>query len=176
MNNKSYAIITAYRDRDSEGNKLTKKQNIQRNRYLRAKFNDAKIGVYQLVGHWQEAPEGMSYEYAVEHGLLVDVVERSYVVPKPENITIDEFKKFLSECMTIDGLIQDAYILKDTDVRLVYNDGTTDVIGSDVSFNKIAQAYSQYVLNIEMPFVFDSLKQPNGNMDRLAMKRQGLLW
>lgn len=78
--------------------------------------------------------------------------------------------------MTIDGLIQDAYILKDTDVRLVYNDGTTDVIGSDVSFNKIAQAYSQYVLNIEMPFVFDSLKQPNGNMDRLAMKRQGLLW
>ena len=57
LNDKTYAIITAYRDSDTEGNELSKQENLQRNRELRARFNANKMGVYSLVGHWQETHE-----------------------------------------------------------------------------------------------------------------------
>ena len=62
LRNQVCAIITAYKDTDVEGNILSKEHNIQRNRDLRIHFKENKIGVYSLVGHWQETLYDTSYE------------------------------------------------------------------------------------------------------------------
>lgn len=171
LRNRTFGIITAYRGSE------TKEQNIIRNRHLRARFNERKMGVYQLIGHWEEAPDDMDWRTARDLGLTVDVVERSYVVPCSKDMPEDEFVSFLIECMTIDGLTQDSFVLHDdSGYYLVYSDGDRDLIGTNVSLNKLSQAYSRSVLAQDLPFVFDSIRQPNGNSDRMAMQRQGLLW
>lgn len=177
LQNTTCAIITAYRSNDAEGNKMTKEQNIKRNRDLRHKFNVRKMGVYQLVGHWQEAPDNMDYEEAKKQHLLTDVIERSYVVPKPQDMSDEEFKSFMMECMTIDGLTQDSIVYHDAEgFRLIFNNGEEEPLGKNVDLNKVAQAYSQSVLRIGTPFIFDSVRQPNGAQDAWGMKLQGLLW
>jgi len=177
LKNTTCAIITAYRCEDAEGNKMPKEENIRRNRKLRAIFNERKMGVYQLVGHWQEAPNNMNYEEAKEKHLLTDVIERSYVVPKPESMSDDEFKSLIMDCMTIDGLTQDSIVYHDAEgFSLIFNNGEEDFLGKNVDLNKIAQAYSQSVLKIDTPFIFDSVRQPNGAQDAMGMKHQGLLW
>ncbi len=50
LKTKSFAILSAHRAY------FSKQENIQRNRKLRDIFNKKKMGVYQLVGHWTEAP------------------------------------------------------------------------------------------------------------------------
>lgn len=62
LNNKTCAIITAYRETDPNGNKLSKQENIQRNQYLRVHLTENRIAVYSLVGHWQETLYDTSYE------------------------------------------------------------------------------------------------------------------
>lgn len=74
LQDKTFAIITAYRFNDEEGNRISTKENIQRNRDLRAQLNDAHMGVYQLVGHWQEATSGVSYEEVEKKNKLTDVL------------------------------------------------------------------------------------------------------
>lgn len=55
-NNSEFAIITAYRYSKS------RKQNIERNRVLRGKLNDLKMGVHPLIGVWQECQNDISVE------------------------------------------------------------------------------------------------------------------
>ena len=176
LKSRDFAIITAYRDTDNEGNKLSKKDNIVRNRKLRGVLNEHHMGVYQLIGHWQEAPAGMSYESAKEQNKLIDVVERSYVVVRPNHVPMDEFEDFIKSLMTIDGLTQNAVLFKDNSgARYYYSDGHEVYLGK-MSWNKVAQGYSQSVLNKEMPFVFDGVSYPNGVMDRMSMSVDGLSW
>ena len=94
LNEQTCAIITAYRDYDLNGDKISKEENIKRNRELRTRFNANKMGVYSLVGHWQETHE----------------VERCYVVPKRSDMSDEEFIDFIKDAMTINGLTQDACI------------------------------------------------------------------
>lgn len=67
MQNKDFAILTAYRA------KFDKVENTKRNRILRGMLNDKKMGPHQLVGHWQEAPDGKDYKDC-EKGELTDVI------------------------------------------------------------------------------------------------------
>ena len=103
-NNKAFAIITAYRYQDNEGNFLSKKDNNRRNRILRGVLSSAKMRVYQLVGHWQEDPDEMDSDETRTLGLLNDSVEKSYVVHKPSDMSVDEFISFVKGCMTIDEI------------------------------------------------------------------------
>lgn len=176
LNNQVCAIITAYRDTDSNGKKLTIQENIKRNRDLRARFNSNKMGVYQLVGHWQEAPDGYSYEQAKKEHKLTDVTERSYVVPKPKDMDTDEFIKFILESMTVDGLTQDACIIHTDKFYLMYKDGTVEDLGTKVNINKLGQAYSQWVRKSSMPFVFDSVDTPTSNMGRMYYTKCNILY
>ena len=56
-NSIDFAIITAYRKKKPNGIEYTKKEKIQLNRELRYELNKRKLGVYQLVGHWQECTD-----------------------------------------------------------------------------------------------------------------------
>ena len=156
MQNNDFAILSAYR------NSFTKEQNILRNRKLRAALDSKKMGVYQLVGHWLEAPDGVSYEDAKQNE-LTDVIERSYFVARPDTMNYDEFKNLIINLLTIDGVTQDCCIIHQNGggYYLLYPDGNTEKIGDKITFNKIAQAYSQYVKKMNVPFVFEGVESPS---------------
>ncbi|MCR5850556.1 MAG: hypothetical protein K6G92_07570 [Bacteroidaceae bacterium] len=177
MNNKknnAFAIITAYRYQDNEGNYLPKNDNNQRNRILRGILSSAKMRVYQLVGHWQEVPADIESDEAKTLGLLNDSVERSYLVQKPSDMSVDEFIPFVKDCMTIDGMTQDACIIHTDKYYLLHNDGSLESLGEEMSLNKISQVFSESVLKAGTPFIFDGISRPNGNMDKLAFEKSGI--
>ena len=156
MQNNDFAILSAYR------NSFTKGQNIQRNRQLRAALDSKKMGVYQLVGHWLEAPDGVSYEDAKQNG-LTDVIERSYFVARPDTMNYEEFKTLIISLLTIDGVTQDCCIIHQNGggYYCLYPDGNTEKIGDSITCNKIAQTYSQYVKKMNVPFVFEGVESPS---------------
>ena len=163
IEDKDFAILTAYRA------KFDKKENIIRNRMLRSKLNDMHMGVHQLVGHWQEGPDGKPYEEC-DKSELIDVIERSYLVAKPENMTSEEFEQIIASLLTIDGETQDAAIIKNSEgIFLLYNSGTKEKIGNDCSLGKINQAYSQHVKN-NLPFVFEGIEMPDSNIAKQMYK------
>lgn len=172
--NNAYAIITAYRYQDNEGNFLSKNDNNQRNLILRGILCSAKMRVYQLVGHWQETPADIDSDEARTLGLLNDSVEKSYLVHKPSDMSIDEFVSFVKYCMTIDGMTQDACVIHIDKYYLLHNDGSLKVLGKNVPLNKISQVFSESVLKAGIPFIFDGFSRPNGNMDKLAFEKSGI--
>lgn len=163
MQDKDFAVLTAYRA------KFNKAENIARNRILRDKLNNMKMGVHQLVGHWQEAPDGKNYEDCNKNE-LTDVVERSYLVAKPDDMSAEQFESIITGLLTIDGETQDAAIIKNNDgIFLIYRSGTKEKIGDECSLGKINQAYSQHVKN-NLPFVFEGIEMPASNIARQMYK------
>ena len=164
-----FAIITAYR-----GNK-TKKENIKRNRQLRGELNAKKLGPYQLVGHWQECElEDVPYE-SCPKDKLKDVIERSYFVPKREDMSSEDFsdliatlcKKFQQDGAVIGhkGLIQ-----------IVEPNGNTFKIGTSTSLGKITQGYSQHVKKMNVPFTFEGVEVPGSSIGNRVMRGHGLVF
>lgn len=160
LHDDDFAILSAYI------NKFTKKENILRNRKLRKILNDNKMGVHQLVGHWLEAPEGKKYKDC-KKSELSDVIERSYVIVRPEEMSYDDFKKLIIELMTIDKITQDCCVIHQNgdSYFLLYPDGTEEKLGDNLTLNKIAQAYSEYVVNkrTRATFVFEGVESPDSN-------------
>lgn len=170
MKNNDFAIITAYRAN------FSKKENILRNRKLRGILNNYKIGVHQLVGHWQEAPKGVDYKDA-KKSELTDSVERSYMVAKPDMMSDEEFKKIIMQCMTIDNEKQDGAVYKKGNVYyILYNNGEEEEIGTKMTLNKISQAYSQYVKKTDIPFVFEGYEEPSTNVGKQMYSKHNILW
>ena len=169
MQDKNFAILTAYRSN------FSKAENIVRNRKLRAKLNDHKMGVHQLVGHWQEAPAGKDYTECNPNE-LTDVVERSYLVAKPESMPAEEFEQLILQLLTIDDETQDAAIIKNEDgIFLLYNNGVKEQIGSECTLGKINQAYSQHVKH-GLPFVFEGTEIPASNISKQMYQKNNILF
>lgn len=182
VENKDFIIISVYRQFDKNGNQVSKKTNILRNRKLRSILNNHKMGVHQLVGVWQEAPTGMDYEQAKKDGLLTDSVERSYLVAKPDSMTTSDFINLAIELMTIDGETQDAVVFHCADVigkegyYILNNDGSFFKIGDKLTLGKISQAYSRHVKKSSIPFVFEGLEVPVSNSGKLVFKKLNILY
>ena len=162
------AIITAYRPN------YTKKQNIARNRDLRGALNREKMGVYQLVGHWQECQDP-NIEYSdCPKGKLVDAVERSYMVMKPKDMDSKTFRdKMVEQTKKFD---QDGIVMRQGGKFSIVNKrGNTEFdIGSKVSVGKISQAYSQHVKKQNVLFVFEGIDIPTTNIGKMMFKKYGL--
>lgn len=162
--NRTFAIISAFRK------EFSKPQNIIRNRKLRAILNNHRLGVHNLVGHWQECQlvddNGMPVSYKqCPKEKLVDVIERSFFVVKPIEMSQDDFEKILKDAMTIDNRTQDGVVIRDVDgvYKIMDKTGARFEIGKVLVLGKIAQAYSQHVKKINTPFVFEGLEIPNGS-------------
>jgi hypothetical protein len=164
-----FAIITAYR-----GNK-TKKENIRRNRQLRGELNSKKLGPYQLVGHWQECElEDVPYE-SCPKDKLKDVVERSYFVPKREDMSDEKFESLIASlCKKFQ---QDGAVLgQKGNVQVIEPNGNKFKIGSDVSLGKLAQGYSQHVKKMNVPFTFEGVEVPGSSIGNRVMRQHGLVF
>lgn len=85
-------------------------ENILRNRILRAEVNDWNMGVYQLIGHWTEAPDGLSHSEAERKGVLRHAIEKIYAIPCVD-MSHEDFIKFLTSLNVIAGVSQPACII-----------------------------------------------------------------
>ena len=167
--NREFAIITAYR------NVFDKKQNIKRNRILRGILNQNKMGVHQLIGHWRECQlKGVDYDKCPEDQ-LVDSIERAYFVAKPDDMDSDEFKKLMLQLMTIEGHTQDSIVYHDGElVYILSSDGQVYDKFSELTLNKIAQAYSRHIKKQNIPFVFEGMEIPGSNSGKMIMKYENI--
>ena len=168
----TFAIITAYRNEEN-GKKLTKQDKISLNRKLRTELNGMKMGVYQLVGHWRECSDpDIEYDECPKN-MLVDVIERSYFVPKSDSLTDDEFEDVILKLTK--KYNQDASLLyRDGMSYLLYRTGKKEKKGKNISLGKIAQAYSQHVGKTNTPFVFEGIEQPSSMSGAKVMKNEGI--
>jgi len=177
VQNRSFAILTAYR------NKNTKEQNVQLNRSLRGELNSRELGPHSLIGHWRECSvtdkNGDPIKYsACPPDKLVDVVERSYFVVKPSNMTDEQFRKII---FTLGGKYkQDGVVLKienDFGVFSPRNGQKIVPLNKGAALNQVAQAYSQHVKKQNVPFIFEGIEKPDGlSYVKEAARKQGFHW
>ena len=167
--NTDFCIATAFRG----GRSLRKNREL--NRELLQAINLKKMGGYPLIGHWQEAPEGVDYNDA-NPDELTDVVEESIMFVKPDNMNREEFVEFCTGIGSKFG--QDAVIigLNGQGVFLYYKGGGSDKIGDKLSLNKIGQAYSQLRKKPDVPFIFEGILHPSNNIGKMAFKAQNIKW
>ena len=165
IQNSSFAILTAYQ------NIFTKKQNILRNRKLRAFLNQNRMGVHQLVGHYPEVQPD---------GLTVDVVERSYLVEKPDDISDRDFSDIVVGCLTIDGVTQNCALIKfeskPNAFYLIDGNSNITLIGTKLTLGKLGKLYSQHVKKLNVPFKFEGEEIPSSCFGRLGYSKNGYAW
>ena len=161
LENDTYAILGTCPEN------LSKEQNIIRNRRLREILGLQKMSVYLLVGRWKATLDG-------------DEIERSYAVRKPQNMDYERFKEIIRDCLTIDGETQNYGIIhKDDDKWFLYypnKEKSDSFLGSHIDFNKVAQAYTQWVKRIDKPFVFEFLECPSSNSGRMMFRENNILY
>jgi len=165
---KDFATLSAYRK------KFDKNENIKRNRDLRYEFDKRKMGVYLLVGHWQECQiDGVDYKDCPKNK-LVDSIERSYLVVRPTDMSQDEFKDLILDL--VQKYNQDAAIISlEGVISVLNNNGRLDRIGTDTTIGKISQAYSQHVRKMNTPFVFEC-EVPGSNSGMMVFSRNNILY
>lgn len=164
-----FMIITAFR-----GN-YSLKENRRRNKQLSNDLKKLKMGGIKLVGHWEEAPSGLSWKDAKKAGQVEDVIEESLFVPKSKTMKLSAFEIFAQDMAK--KYNQDAVLFGDGEkIYLIFKGGGKDQIGKNITVNKLSQAYSTLRRKPGIPFVFEGTVQPSNNFHRMAMQRQGLLW
>ncbi|MBD3407236.1 MAG: hypothetical protein GF411_14040 [Candidatus Lokiarchaeota archaeon] len=162
-----FAIITAHR------HKYGKKENIKRNRDLRSELNARHMGVYQLVGHWRECQdENIEYKDCPPDKLK-DTVERSYMVVKPETMTSNEFEQLILDL--VNKYEQDGAVIRQNNkIEIIEKSGDRFAIGERMSLGKIAQAYSQHVKKLNVPFTFEGVEIPSTNTGARIFQEYGV--
>ena len=180
INNKTFAIVSAYRQ------DFKKEENIIRNRKLRSILNSKQMGVHQLVGHWLEAPKGKAWD-KVPSNELKDVIERSYLVAKPDSMTNKEFTDLIISCLTIDNETQDAalihFVVDDTNMPnqddkyyCIDSNGILFKVGDNLTIGQIGKAYSQHVKKTSLPFKFEGLEIPSSISGRYMFSENNICW
>lgn len=176
---KDFAIITAYRSNPDVDPEKQKRTNVSNNLELRQQLNAKKMGSYPLIGHWRECPyPGVDYKDCPEND-LVDVIERSYFVVRPDHISSDEFLKIIYDLAK--KFEQDGVVLQVKSENLfgVYSSEGKELFkfSDGIALNKVSQAYSQYVKKLDLPFVFEGIEIPSGSVFVLdAYHRDGFRW
>ena len=164
-----FAIITAFRSNFST------KENRQRNRKLESSFKKMKAGAIKLVGHWEEAPDGMTWKEAKTQGKAEDVTEESYFVPMPQDMQYNSFREAVISLAK--KFNQDAVVIGNGEEVLLVDKGNNKIgtIGK-ATFGKLGQAYSTLRGHGKLPFVFEGTVGPSNNIHRMVLKERGLSW
>jgi len=130
--------------------------------------------VYQLVGHWRECKDNSILYKDCPKDKLVDTIERSYMVVKPDDMDEGEFRAFIVSLLK--RFKQDGGVFRGSDGKYIIlnRDNSSFQIGTKMSMPKIAQAYSQHVQKQKLPFTFEGMEIPSCNSGRMLMTHMGL--
>lgn len=149
-----FAIITAFRK------EFIKEENITRSRKLRAEFNSNNMSVYQLIGHWKEDN--------------VDIIEKLYLVVRPDNTEINEFKNLIVSLTQ--KFNQSATILATMgSINIVDESGRILDTKLKITLEKVKQAYTQYIKKQKTPFTLEC-EIPGSNSGRMMMGVENILY
>ena len=168
LEHNNFAVITAYRKINA------KTKNELLNKKLRGEFNSLKMGVYPLIGHWQECQIAAIDYKDCPKDQLIDVIERSYLVIQSKNINTEDFKSLITK-LTKKYDQDGSVICVDGNIKIIEKNGSVFDIGKDITLNKISQAYSQFIKKMNVPFVFES-EIPSGNIGKQLFSIKGLLY
>lgn len=154
-----FAIITAYRKNNS------KKTNVLLNRELRDVLNKKKMGVYPLLGQWEECEDDSIPYDKCPPDKKKTVTERSYFVPRNKLTSPEDFKNLILELAK--KYKQDGVILKIDSLKLfgVYDsDSGKELVKFErgINIGKLSNMYSKFVKKMNIPFVFEGIETPNG--------------
>jgi hypothetical protein len=169
IRSKDFCIITAFRSSNS------RKVNRQRNKNLFSDLRTQGLSGYSLIGHWQEASDGVDWRDASPEQLR-DSVEDTILCIRPDSMSIEEFTDFIVSLTK--KYNQDASIIsiKGDGIFLYFKDGDRDFLGNQVTLNKISQAYSKLRSGNQTPFVFEGILQPTSNFGRMAFNANNILY
>ena len=167
VQNNDFCVITAFRG------EYNRKQNIKRNQELLKTLNKEKMGPYSLIGHWQEAPDGVEWKDANPED-LTDVQEDSFLFVRKTEMDVESFKEFVTELVKTYN--QNAGVISiDGTIYLIFKDGSTEKIGNSMKMNTIGDAYSIMKKKPKIPFVFEGLRIPNAPvLGRAVFNKIGL--
>jgi hypothetical protein len=182
---KDFIIASAYRYGNSN------KENRRRNGELLNYLNTKRMGGYVLIGHWQEAPDGIEWKDA-DQDQLTDSIEEAILFIKPDDMSRDEFTQIgvditnqYNQDAVLLGLNSSeldaepeagAPSLDNMDVYLLFKDGGREKIGTRLTLNKISQAYSQLKSKPNIPFVFEGVLHPTNNLGKQLFKIKNILY
>jgi hypothetical protein len=166
-----FAVLTSFRD------KYTLKQNRDRNKKLEGDLRSIRAGGIKLIGHWEEAPDGMDWKEAKKLGKVEDIVEESYFIPKPKDVSVEEFRENILKL--VKKYDQDAAVFGDGKmVYLLFPDNSDMKLGPKLTADKMGQAWSKVRRGSgrKVPFVFEGTINPSNNFHRMALQRRGVKW
>lgn len=147
---KSWALLSAFRA-TIDGRPVSNEENANRNGILRNKLKNLGYKkVYQFIGGWEECQDENIKNYRdCPPEKKRTVVERSFCVIKPNEMSDEEFKNDIFNCLTIDGATQDAALLAipSEGILRLEQDGRIEKIGSSAKWDSkvVTQAWSKYV-------------------------------
>lgn len=146
------AFITAFRL------EIPLAENRRRNKELQAKIKALGLVACHLIGHWQACQDStVAYKDCPENAPH-DSIEEVFMLIKRTDVSRADFqahvlsfvKEYGQEC---------ALVKQDEFYYLHFRDGTQER-NDDRSRFGIAQAYSQHVKKLNVPFVFEGLLVP----------------
>lgn len=157
--NNDFCIVTAFR----YGNSL--KDNRSKNQEIFSALSAQKMSGYKLIGHWQEAPDGVDFQDATPDQLTDSVEESVMFIRRPDldqskfiDYAVSLCKRFNQDAVIV-GLVNDG-------VYLYFKDGSRQKVGSKLTLGKTGQAYSQMRNKKNVPFVFEGVAHPTSNIGR----------
>lgn len=185
-----FIMITA--SRGDKSRKENQKNNNDLIRYIRQELG-MKTGAYKLVGHWKECSEvlGDGETIADCGGDIVDTLEESWLIIKPNNVSSDDFLDMANKAAK--KYHQDAYVIR-KEGKLTLNSKNGDVWGDlgragreslSTGFRKIMglQGYTELkktrdsgrIQNIVFEGVYLSVPK-NSNFSRMMFKEMNILY
>ena len=139
---------------------------------MRSELRSKGMGVYPVIGHWQECQDpDVEYKDCLKDQLK-DVVERSFLVAKPNDMSQNDFKQLIQDLTS--KYQQDGAVLSIGGViYIIDKNGKLDKKGTNITLNTISQAFSQYVKKKDISFVFES-EVPGSNSGRQLFEKEQL--
>ena len=98
---------------------------------------------------------------------------------RPDDIDSKDFynkEKYLTRYWKQDGSVIRIQEMFGKEVRILEKDGSTFSVGTSTTLGKIAQAYSQHVKKLQVPFVFEGVEVPATNIGKQIAAKNNFIY
>ena len=148
-------------------------ENRRRNKELQAKIKARGLFAYHVIGHWQASQDSTVAYKGCPENAPPDTIEEVFMLIKRTNVSRVDFQAHILSFVKEYGQ-ECALVKQDEFYYLHFRDGTQER-NDDRSRFSIAQAYSQHVKKLDIPFVFEGLLVPGSISGYRVAKNEGIV-